>query len=408
MTIKKSFKWNPIIKEEVVKPQLESISKILYNSKPEQNYSLFSGNIGVALFLFYYWKLSKNNKFYKKGSSFVTDSFASLNHSNNGFYSLCNGDIGFMLAVNHLVNNDIIAGDCNELFQEMQLTVYSRMKFDIKAYRYDYLHNALGAGIYFLKRGDLQSLKFVETLVVELEKTSEKDGAGLKWRSSLNYRNIEVYNTSLSHGMASIIIFLTIAYKKKVLLSKTKRLLCGAINYILSLKSELPDLEYKSFFPNSVLVDDSVSEYNSRLGWCYGDLGVGISLLFASVVLRDKKLSKTATDVLLQTTSRKDPIKEFVNDAGICHGSAGLSHIYNRLYHYTGHEIFLKSAIYWLNDTLKKSEFKDGLAGYKTFEKDKMVNDKGLLTGISGIGLVLISAISDIEPRWDECFLLSQ
>ncbi len=39
-----------------------------------------------------------------------------------------------------------------------------------------------------------------------------------------------------------------------------------------------------------------------------------------------------------------------------------------------------------------------------------MVNpyeDFGFLEGIAGIGLAFISAISDIEPAWDEYLLLS-
>ncbi len=32
---------------------------------------------------------------------------------------------------------------------------------------------------------------------------------------------------------------------------------------------------------------------------------------------------------------------------------------------------------------------------------------KYLLEGIAGIGLAMISAVSDIEPIWDECLLLS-
>ncbi|MFM7431585.1 MAG: hypothetical protein ACKO1F_17035, partial [Flammeovirgaceae bacterium] len=31
----------------------------------------------------------------------------------------------------------------------------------------------------------------------------------------------------------------------------------------------------------------------------------------------------------------------------------------------------------------------------------------GLLEGSAGIGLALLSAISDIEPKWDRCLLLS-
>jgi len=109
----------------------------------------------------------------------------------------------------------------------------------------------------------------------------------------------------------------------------------------------------------------------------------------------------------LNCSKRRDVKKEFVMDAGICHGAAGIAHIFNRVYQKTGNETFKEAALFWIDDCLKKSCFNDGLAGYKVWRKDGWITQTGLLEGIAGIGLVLLSAISDIEPDWDECLLLS-
>ena len=80
------------------------------------------------------------------------------------------------------------------------------------------------------------------------------------------------------------------------------------------------------------------------------------------------------------------------------------------MYNYTQRDEFKQAALYWFDQTLKMAKFEDGLAGYKTWrsiEYGGWQNDYGLLTGIAGIGLALISAVSDIEPAWDECLLLS-
>jgi hypothetical protein len=60
-----------------------------------------------------------------------------------------------------------------------------------------------------------------------------------------------------------------------------------------------------------------------------------------------------------------------------------------------------------MQQTLDFSNFKDGLAGYKTVKIQEMICDYSLLTGISGIGLVLLSYLENDPQAWDELFLIS-
>ena len=406
--MKKNISWRPIVENKIISSHLNLISNALYESIPENNYSLFCGDLGIALFFYYYWLFTKDTKYYDKANAFLINGLNKFGYFNKSLYSICNGICGFMWAIHHLSENDFIDADCEELFKEEDLNLSLLMMSDIKTGKYDYLHGALGPGFYFLARNSKKSMEFVKSLIVILEQIADKDKNGLKWRSQLDPELGDVYNTGMAHGMASIIVFLCEAYKQEIYKDQTKKLLIGTINYILSLKSEKPDLIRGSFFPNFVSADDKSMEFRSRLGWCYGDIGVGLSLLFASKVLANGEWGKIAIKVLIQTTLRKDPRKESINDAGICHGAAGLTHIYNRLYQYTKLEVFKNSAIYWLQLSLRKAAFNNGIAGYKSYVSDnKLVNDKGLLTGAAGIGLVYISAASDVEPKWDKCFLIS-
>jgi hypothetical protein len=81
-----------------------------------------------------------------------------------------------------------------------------------------------------------------------------------------------------------------------------------------------------------------------------------------------------------------------VVDASICHGSAGLAHIFNRLYQATGQSVFRSAAEEWLQHLVE------------TWCPDA---EPGLLTGAAGVGLVLLAASTPHEPRWDRLFLLS-
>jgi hypothetical protein len=83
-----------------------------------------------------------------------------------------------------------------------------------------------------------------------------------------------------------------------------------------------------------------------------------------------------------------------VVEHGMCHGTAGVAHIFHRLALATGEEIAAVAARRWLDRLIA--------------ERDALPrDDASLLTGTAGIALVLQAAISDDEPSWDRLFLLS-
>ena len=112
-------------------------------------------------------------------------------------------------------------------------------------------------------------------------------------------------------------------------------------------------------------------------------------------------------DVLKKSTQRLSLTENRVVDAGICHGSAGIALIYYRLYIETQMREFNEATNHWLKQTINFSKYEDGLAGYKTSLIDELKCDYSLLTGISGIGLALISCIEKGNQEWDEMLLLS-
>jgi lantibiotic modifying enzyme len=210
----------------------------------------------------------------------------------------------------------------------------------------------------------------------------------------------------MAHGIPAIVVFLGKMAQQGTAGEKSLQLLNGAVEYIL--RQSLDREKYGCYFPARVV--EGEHPIHSRLAWCYGDLGVSMALWQVSQVTGNKEWGKKAVDVLLYAAKRKNPGMENVADAGLCHGTAGIAHIYNRMFHSTGIEAFKETVEYWMRQTLRMATFDDGLAGYKKSvspEKSEWENSASVLGGIAGIGLVLISAISDIEPKWDECLLLS-
>ncbi len=386
------------------------IAELIKKNKEWDYISLMGGSLGASLFLFYYSKYSKNEAFYERAYSLIEDVFESV--QNKELYpTFAGGVAGLGWTLEHLSKNDILEIDINETIGELDEYLYEYMLKEISLGNYDYLHNAGGIALYFLSRESSPSSNaYLEEYVDILADHSVVDNQGVKWISEVHGKDNEkakVYNLSLSHGIASIVAILSKIYQRGINKEKTEMLLNGAINYILA--NQFSIASSNSYFPNNISLDGDKG-VSSRLAWCYGDLGISVALWNASKVLEDKELENESLKILLHASKRRDLQKNYVIDAGLCHGTAGIAHIFNRMYINTGREEFKDALEYWFDETLKMARFEDGLAGFKAWWTEKYggwVNQKGFLEGIAGIGLALISAISDIEPAWDECLLLS-
>ncbi len=408
------MKWIPVLKNNNAKPvfeKLDEISNIIINSpqNPDDEIGLISGKFGRALFLFYYAKLMNEQKYYDFGFELISSVFNEINNGfNNPTFSTGLSGIGW--AIEHLVQNDYIEANTDDTLEALDPYLSECMINEIKTGNYDFFHGAIGIAVYFLSRlkkkhTKTSLLKFID----ELRKLSSTDeNGGLKWKDSVSFKDKnKIYiNFGLAHGLPSIIVFLSQFYQYEPQNEKVIQLLNGSIKYLMKYRQD--SHKYISCFPN--WITDPYIPSQSRLAWCYGDLGVGISLWQAFQGTGNEDWKKIAIDLLLASTKRKDLHENFVRDAGICHGTASIAHIYNRIFQCTGINEFKLSAIYWINETIKMAKFESRYAGYKIWSSEgesRWSDETGLLTGISGIGLMFISAISDIEPTWDRCLLMS-
>jgi lantibiotic modifying enzyme len=211
-------------------------------------------------------------------------------------------------------------------------------------------------------------------------------------------------NLGLSHGLPSILKFCICCYKKNIQVEKAKKNAYKIIDFLVWVKSRAPG----ETFPNTISKRNQSPNSGSRLSWCYGDLSIGFILYQSGVAFNDSTITEFALDVMLNTIPRKSIGETNVRDAGFCHGSAGIAHIYNKMWHYTNNVLFKDACSFWIKETLDFSVNQDSPAGYKVYLKDEypQLDSYGLLTGISGIGLALLSFINK-EYDWDYCLMLN-
>jgi lantibiotic modifying enzyme len=385
----------------------ECIVAKIQKQQQETSFGLYSGAFGYLLFLFYYSKYSGKKKFVS-----FTEEYAEqlLDGLSGGIrrHTYCDGLSGVLYLLIFLKENHFIDMDVSDVQLLLDNYLVTMMRHDIIEGYYDFMHGALGVGLYFLKRGD--AVEYIRELIDFLYETAEKDRTGqtFKWESSVmknESEHVPVYNLAMSHGMSSIIIFLSRIIKSGMTDDKITEMLTGAVNYILSQQKDFS--KYGFCFPSYLPTDNSGSILRSRLAWCYGDLDVGIALLQAGKALHNTAWQKTGISVLLQSAKRLDLVENFVIDAEICHGSAGIAMIFRRMFLETNRNEFAEATRYWLNQTLNFSRFVDGPAGYKTFQFKEWKSTCSLLDGIAGIGLVMVSCLFDDRQNWDEMFLLS-
>jgi hypothetical protein len=183
---------------------------------------------------------------------------------------------------------------------------------------------------------------------------------------------------------------------------------CAAhIQRIVAFYREAQNSEGHSLFPYYVSGNDP-ERTSSRLGWCYGDLVAGYLFYGAGKAIGNPSISAYAMDILTHSTSRLTLQRTEVHDGGICHGSAGLAHIYRRIHRSTGRECFREAADHWLRRTILAADYTGGRIAYKSYDprsRTYSVNDS-LLEGTAGVGLVLLSALTH-DDSWDHCLMLN-
>lgn len=411
--------WTPIISEHKVQidiyNKIDDIYDILVKRVNEiKEFDLYGGKSGTCLFMAYYQAI---NKTCKNNIEYIVESIINdanlykiTNYKHLTYYS----EMAWILC--HLYEKKLINIDLNDYFYDIDEYLYEGMTKLWNMNEHGCVNGAISLGMYFYYRymlGTEQCRQYLEFFVDLLKETAiEKDNT-MKWITTINYEtNEQGYNLGIAHGIPGILLFL-----RKLLLANIKKdvisdILTKASNFLLQQKHSLET--NKSFFNFCVCTE--TTELETSLAWCYGDISVGYSLYMISSLdnIRREDIKKNAIEILLDTTKRTYLSGIRVIDAGLCHGTSGIAHIYNRLYQQTNELEFREAARFWYKETIKMAKYDNKYAGYRLPYGSKNIENKqfelsnlSFLIGISGIGLSLLSAIYPADPSWDMCLLLS-
>lgn len=386
--------------------EIVTLNKVSLNENSNYNSLLGGELIGTILFQIEYLRIKKTVNV--KDSFLLKKKIEQLLSANleNGIVTYCNGISGYAWFINYLIKNEYLEIDASNFFKEIDNIVYKFSLKQLEVGNHDFLHGAVGNMVYLLERKSSNKvLKYIENLLIKLREQAIQTKEGLFWEDSFE-ENEKSINIGLSHGLSGKIVLFSKLYKSNICKSLVKEMLVESVRFILNNKN----VNQSDFsFPDRLNLVNKEKNVNSGLRWCYGDMGISIALWQAGEVLQDDVIKKEAIDICIKTTKFKGLEETKILDAGMCHGTAGVAYIYNKMYKYSGQTVFQSAANYWLNITLEKAIHKDGLAGYKKYYAgtNSWYNDYGLLEGTAGIGLTLLSFLNEESFSWDRCLLLS-
>ena len=373
-----------------------------------EDFGLFNGHWGMLLFEAYYLHYNDKCDFQRFFDEHLDFCLTSLS---DGYqvYSYSNGLCGMLLALEHLQKKEFIEIDISEAIDVYDNLFKQILEQELQNPNYDFLHGIIGLGFYFLHRNNVLSISCIENIIKHLWSDAIINGEQYAWKTILNLSGIKAFNICLSHGMSSIAVFLARVYEKSILKDQTFRLLQGCIRFILA--QEIDYKKYGSYFPSITIEYEQPDILKSRMGWCYGDLGVALSLWQCGKILHDDCLKMKSLEILRFSTRRKLLEENSVFDACLCHGTSGIAQIFLRMYYETGITSFLESNKFWVSETLKMAQCTNNVAGFRTLEvKQSKLNyfdNYSFLEGISGIGLSLMASNLDIHfSDWDAFLLM--
>ncbi len=288
---------------------------------------------------------------------------------------------------------------------------------------YDLISGWVGLGVYALERWPhARAQELLHGVVSRLHRGSEVAKDGITWKTDpallpphqLKGAPRGYYNLGLAHGVPGVVSLLAQAHRVGALDANGQELLRGAVQWLQGQrKLDSAGMRYSSW-----LTDAERNESGSRLGWCYGDLGVAASLVVAGACCDQADWLDDGVSLAKRAVS-VDEKYQGVRDHGLCHGYAGVAHVLHRLWRLTGDAELAPLARDWLQLTLDRRHNDVGIAGYATWRAtnaDRVpeseweygyIEDAGYLTGAGGVGLALASALVTDFPGWDRPLLLS-
>jgi lantibiotic modifying enzyme len=401
--------WTPLLEGPIRERALQSIAEIegwLRERQGSDEPTLAGGLAGLSFLFAELERVQPRNGHQAHAEQLILEAAAAIEKQPllPWFYS---GFSGIAWSIERLSAMGVSSIEDLEVIDEALLGLVSRKPWNAD---YDLIVGLVGLGVYMLERLPRpEAARCLEEIVARLEERSTRDERGVSWWTPPQHLPPHqrancpdgYFNLGAAHGIPSVVALLALIARAGVAERRARELAMGGARWLLAnVLPEAPGARFSWFIAPGIPIK------SARAAWCYGDPGVVLCLLVAARALGDQELERAALEIAREAAQR--PAEHAgVIDAGICHGAAGLGHIYNRLYQATREPLFKEAATSWFARTLEMRRPGEGVAGYLVWNQlpgqaePGWVADGSLLMGAAGIALTLLAACHPVTPSWD-------
>lgn len=371
------------------------------------NDNLLQGSWGALLYLFYYEMYVDGTA--DQAASWLVKLYDRIElHEEAGFsYSI--GLSGPLWLLQHLNSREIVEMDLGEMAEGFIEGAILRSKMDMYQDNFDFLGGSAGICYVLTSFTHQEAVRqHLQAFAENLERKAVAAAGGLSL--PVSHLHTGTYTAKgeellgLSHGSCALRMILCRIHEAGIAPYICSRLIYENIRFVMSCRN--PDTA-ASLYPRVA----GATGNTSSLSWCYGDMGVAVSLWYCGHYFKEDAWMQEALDIMHHNLKRRTPEDTGIKDACLCHGAAGAAVIYHKFWKETGDEAFRDAAIYWYDQTLQTATFRENAgehSGTKVWDghTQSWQYSCNILDGSAGVGLALLSQHVDEPLPWMELLLI--
>ncbi len=395
---------------------IEKIESLLFEKAKNMDTPTIEEDLGALLFEATLYRYSKK-EIYKERALMLLNTLTQVFGEKQMGSGFLEGFEGIFYVIQYLKKCDII--ETEDIVEDLEKYLLQSLSTDFQTNNFDPIHGSIGKLWYYINSEDQDEKKvnhLIDQFLNALYNNRQENDKGIFWYDE-NEEEKGLVNLGMAHGLPGVLAFLLRLKELGFEHIHLTKLIEGVLQSLLGFKNDISKL---SNFPDYHSENINQRNLNSRLGWCYGDLGITNTLLYASKVLEREDVKKEAVQILgtliprRMGTSGLDHFEDYsFFDTGFCHGLSGITFMLQKINNQLNNNPTIDKRIqFWKKELVHNLKIQLGideeiyLPWYRQDKEYTYTLDKAsMLNGLCGTGLVLLS-LQYNNYDWSDFFLL--
>ncbi|WP_459213047.1 lanthionine synthetase LanC family protein [Aquimarina rhabdastrellae] len=364
----------------------------------------FNNDLGIVIYFASRYKHSKDNSLKEKAITLL-DKFIEQFGEYDFHKGILTGFEGVFWSIAYLEECGIIE-NADDYLSDLEQELITSIIYDIKSDNFELYYGFTGKLQYFLNSKHLSNetiVTLINSAIASLWNSKIEHEGQFYWLDPERKEEQEIVDLGIAHGIVGVLTFLTRLKELNFKNDHISPLLSGILKTILNATHTTKgDCAFPSIY--SIKKENQyLNVFDSRLGFCNGDLPIAYGLYYYGVTFKDDFIIKKAQKVTDRIICRDITNSSLLHladhdffDIGFCHGISSICFILSRISQWYKQQPILTTRLqYWNNElhrnTLKVIDTNKPVTYYSRFVKHDSkfkLDTTSFLEGVTSTGLV--------------------